>query len=355
MEWALITVAVLLFCAGILDLGKPTRLPGNEAEVFQSLDWTLVNSLKGSGSFPLWNPYLNTGLPFVADPMLHSYNPFVTLPVLLFGVSAGFKLGVVLSFLLGALGMWWLGLVLGMGRPARLWMALLFVFAGQPVARFFQGQYLFVLGFAWIPWVIAGLFRTAQTGRRRYIAITVLALGLLFFSGNAYYAFYMLFVILLFTLVMLFRFSRSKPYIRVDGRLLKSLAAIGLLALGLITVQLLPLTEMWAHLSKSMEIAGMQTVVQVFLDFTSKNSFRPDAFDVLPAARGVLRLHRANPLPGTDLLTLRHLEGQAATPSCSSSWCCCWWWSGSTWTLCPGRPFSLKHASCCSSAICCAS
>jgi len=69
-----------------------------------------------------------TGLPFVADPMLHSYNPFVTLPVLLLGVQAGFKVGVVLSFLLGALGMWWLALVLGMGRPARLWVALLFVF-----------------------------------------------------------------------------------------------------------------------------------------------------------------------------------------------------------------------------------
>ncbi len=224
-----------------------------------------------------------TGLPFVADPMLHSYNPFITLPVLMFGVQAGFKVGVVLSFLLGAWGMWWLGLVLGMGRASRLWMALLFVFAGQPVARFFQGQYLFVLGFAWIPWVIAGLFRTAQTGRRRYLAVTVFSLGLLFFSGNAYYAFYMLFVIILFALVMLFSFSRHKPYIRVDWRLLKSLAVIGALALGLIAVQLLPLTEMWGHLSKSMELAGMQTVAQIFLDYTSKNSFRPDAFDLLPA------------------------------------------------------------------------
>lgn len=283
LEWSLIAIAVLLFCAGILDLSQPTRLPGNEAEVFQALDWTLVNSLKGSGSFPLWNPYLMTGLPFVADPMLHSYNPFITLPVLIFGVQVGFKVGVVLSFLLGAWGMWWLGRVLGMGRAARLWVALLFVFAGQPVARFFQGQYLFVLGFAWIPWVIAGLFRTAQTGRRRYLAVTVFSLGLLFFSGNAYYAFYMLFVIILFALVMLFSFSRHKPYISVDWRLLKSLAVIGGLALGLIAVQLLPLIEMWGFLSKSLELAGMQTVAQIILDYTSKNSFRPDAFDLLPA------------------------------------------------------------------------
>ena len=301
---------MLLFCAGILDFSKPTRLPGNEAEVFQSLDWTLVNSLKGSGSFPLWNPYLMTGLPFVADPMLHSYNPFVTLPVLLLGVQAGFKVGVVLSFLLGALGMWWLALVLGMGRPARLWVALLFVFAGQPAARFFQGQYLFVLGFAWIPWVIAGLFRTAQTGRRRYVAVTVLSLGLLFFSGNAYYAFYMLLVLLLFALVMLFRFSRSKPYIHVDLRLLKRLAATGALALGLIAVQLLPLTEMWGHLSKSMELAGLQTVGQIFLDYTSRRLLPPGRLQPAAGARGVLRLHWTDPLPGAGAAALRHLEGK---------------------------------------------
>jgi hypothetical protein len=77
--------------------------------------------------------------------------------------------------------------------------------------------------------------------------------------------------------------SAAARYISVDWRLFKSLAVIGALALGLIAVQLLPLTEMWRHLSKSLELAGMQSVAQIFLDYTSKNSFRPDAFDLLPA------------------------------------------------------------------------
>src|SRR4030065_697238 len=104
IECALITLAVLLFCAPFLDLGSPTRLPGNEAEVFQILDWTLVNSLRQHGNFPLWNPYLHTGLPYVADPLLHVYNPVVSVPVLLLGVLDGFKVAVFLSFLIGALG-----------------------------------------------------------------------------------------------------------------------------------------------------------------------------------------------------------------------------------------------------------
>jgi hypothetical protein len=112
LEWLIIFLGVTLFCAGILDLRAPTRLPGNESEVFQMLDWTLVNSLKQYHAFPLWNIYIQSGLPYVADPMLHVYNPVVTVPVLLFGVRAGFKLGVYFSFLIAALGMWRLALTL---------------------------------------------------------------------------------------------------------------------------------------------------------------------------------------------------------------------------------------------------
>ena len=109
---------VTFFCWGFLDLRSLTNLPGNEADIFQALDWTLVNSLRKYHVFPLWNPYIMSGIPFVGDPMLHVYNPVVTLPVLLFGVRAGFKLALYFSFLTGAFGMWRLGVVLGM-RAAR--------------------------------------------------------------------------------------------------------------------------------------------------------------------------------------------------------------------------------------------
>jgi hypothetical protein len=200
---------VLLYCGSVLDLRAPTRLPGNESEVFQALDWVLVNSLR-QGDFPLWNPYLQTGLPYIADPMLHVYNPVVTLPVLLLGVRAGFKLGVFLSFLIAALGMWELGRQLGLGRAARVWTALMYTFAGQPVGRFFQGQYLFVLGFAWIPWIVAFLLQARSAGedarrRRRAMTLAALSVALLFFSGNAYYQFYMLLAGGLLALVMTLR------------------------------------------------------------------------------------------------------------------------------------------------------
>jgi hypothetical protein len=304
LEWVVIFVAVTLFCIGILDLNAPTYLPGNESEVFQMLDWTLVNSLRHYHAFPLWNIYIKSGIPYVADPMLHVYNPVVTLPVLLFGVRAGFKLGVYFSFLIAAFGMWRLAATLGMGRVTRLWTALMFAFAGQPVARFFQGQYLFVFGFAYIPWIVSSLFLVTQRRCRRDIAVAVASLGLLFFSGNAYYAFYTLLVVGLFGVVMLFRINKRPPFISLELRHTLTFLFIGILALGVIAIQLLPTVEFWPRVSKDLNLAGSQSVGQIFLDYTSKDSHRPDAYSILPASEEFYAYIGLTPFLGLALLPL---------------------------------------------------
>jgi hypothetical protein len=283
VEWALIIAGVTLFCWGILDLRSLNILPGNEAEVFQALDWTLLNSLRNYHAFPLWNQYIMSGIPYVGDPMLHVYNPLVTLPVLLFGVRAGFKLALYLSFLAGAFGMWRLGSVLGMRGAARVWMALMFAFAGQPTARFFQGQYLFVLGFAWIPWGVASLFQVVRQHRLKDIALAVVFMALLFFSGNAYYPFYMLIMALLFGLLMLPKLKRPVPFIQLPWQTTLAYILTGALALGVVAIQLLPTAEFWPRINKAMKLEGTHSLTQIFLDYTSKDTYREDAFSVLPA------------------------------------------------------------------------
>jgi len=304
LEWLIIFLAVTLFCAGILDLRAPTRLPGNESEVFQMLDWTMVNSIQQYHAFPLWNIYIQSGLPYIADPMLHVYNPVVTVPVLLLGVRAGFKLGVYFSFLIAAFGMWRLAYALGLGRAARLWTALMFAFAGQPVARFLQGQYLFIFGFAYIPWIISSLILVTQHLRRRDIAVAAGFLALLFFSGNAYYPLYTLLIIGLFMLVMLLRIRKQPPFITLDTRRTFAFLGIGALAVGMIAIQLLPTAEFWPRLSKDLNLAGSQTVKQIFLDYTSKDSMRPDAYSVLPAREEFYAYIGLTPFLGLALLPL---------------------------------------------------
>ncbi len=283
VEWAILGVVVFSFCGAFLTLGPGHVLPGNESEIVQSLDWALTTGLR-QGGFPLWNPYLRTGLPYVADPFLHVYNPLSTVPVLLFGVDDGFKIALFLSFLAAALGMWRLCLGLGFGRATRLWAALMYAFTGQAVARFFQGEYDFVLGYAWIPWVIAGVLIATRTRRRSDIALAALSGALLFVSGNVYYSYYMSFVLVLLALVTVLDVRRARPYLSLHLPRAATLALIGLLALGLIAVQLIPMADFGHNIVKVADPkgTGAQSLPQILLDYLSKDSLRPDAIKAIP-------------------------------------------------------------------------
>jgi hypothetical protein len=281
-EWGDIFLFVLFFSRGFLDLRSGRALPGTEAEVFQILDQVLINSLHSFHQFPQWNFYILGGLPYAADPMFHSFNPVITLPVLALGALDGYKVALFLSLLLAALGAWRLGKAVGMGPAGRLWSACLFVCAGQPAIRFTSGEYLFIFGFAWIPWALAGLIEAIRTRRRVHVVMAVLSLALVFLSGNVYYAVYMLLIIGLLAILLLPRFRRSLPYVYPDRKKTMILIVIGVLAFGLVAVQALPLFGLFPRLHKDMSQRDSQSLQQIVLDLTSTKIDRPDARENLP-------------------------------------------------------------------------
>ena len=280
-EFGIIFIAITIYCLGFLDFGTNNPLPGNESEVFQSLDKILEVSLKKTGEFPLWNPYFEHGFPFIADPMLHVFNPLFSIPVLLFGTLNGFKLGLYFSFLAAGFGMWWFGRILGMKAPSRVWIALMYAFAGPPVARFFQGQYLFTAGYGLLAWGLAGVIAAYKYQKPAYIGLAVLSLSLLFFTGNIYYPYYFVYVLILFGILFLFNWKDGK--LSINRRLIKTYGFIGLLALGLISIQLIPLYEFHSWFGKShLEITNSHTFYQIWLDLTSNITSRMDAKIYLP-------------------------------------------------------------------------
>jgi hypothetical protein len=280
VEWLAIIAPIWIYCLPFLDLGSLSQLPGPESESFQSFDQILELAIKRYGQFPLWNPYFFTGVPYVAHPMLHAYNPFVSIPVLLFGTMDGFKIAVFLGFVIAGLGMWWLGKEIGLSPISRVWIGLMYALCGVPAAKFIQGQYLMVLAFGWIPFSLAAILAATSRKKRKYICIAALGLALLFFSGNVYYAYYMLYVIGLFVLIQIFKFERNPIKRIIDWGNIKVLSAIGILALGLIAIQLLPLIDYRDHYIKGINTAlsDSRNLSTVFLDFVSPEPFRPGAF-----------------------------------------------------------------------------
>ncbi len=279
----LLTVGVLFFCRGILSLRTDLQLPGNESGNFQAVMQYFVQSLLQDHRLPAWNPYFRTGLPYLADPMLHIYNPVVTLPSLLFGVRIGYRIALVFSYLIAAIGMMRLGRAFGLGKLVSLWLGFMYVFAGQPTARFFQGEYLFVFGFAWIPWVFYFLVRHWQTREFKKLVYFAFALALLYLSGNAYYPFLLFWLLLIFVFLFMVRVLSQPIRLEIDGRFLVSMLIALALGGGLIALHFLPMLQSRPYLVKGEDVQGSHTLWQIWLDYTSRDTFREDAYTALPA------------------------------------------------------------------------
>jgi hypothetical protein len=281
-QWALLGGIVAIFTRPLFGTGL---LPGNEATVFEALDRVILRSLAVYGRFPLWNPYLRSGMPVIGDPMLHFADPLVFLPVVLLDVTLGFRVALALSFLAAAIGMWCLAAVLEIRGPVRFWMAVVYAFCGPAVARFYQGQYLFVFGFAWIPWVLAAVLRLAEKRRLRDAGAAAVALGLLFLAGNVYYAFFAIpAIVLLFAAKGGVRPRRGFPYVVLDGKLAALFAAAILLFLLLISPQLLPMLQVRPRLVKAVNL-GMtdsHSMPQIARDLLSRSTDRSDAGVLTP-------------------------------------------------------------------------
>jgi hypothetical protein len=78
-----------------------------------------------------------------ARAILH---PVFGLSVALLGVTDGARYALLVSLLAAAGGMWWLGVVLGLGRPGRLWASLAYALAGGVGVGWLTGRFGLDLG-----------------------------------------------------------------------------------------------------------------------------------------------------------------------------------------------------------------
>jgi 4-amino-4-deoxy-L-arabinose transferase-like glycosyltransferase len=172
-----------------------------------------------------------------ARAILH---PIFGLSAALLGVTDGARYALLVGLLAAAGGMWWLGVVLGLGRPGRLWASLAYALAGGVGVGWLTGRFGLDLGYPWIPWALACAILAVRWRRRLYAAGAAAALALIFLGGDFGLTCATLAVLALFLLVAATSLRRERPYIalRRDEALIAVL--IGLLGFGLAAVQLLP-------------------------------------------------------------------------------------------------------------------
>ncbi len=267
LELALLVAVGLSFARLIANPDPGLRPPGLEHERLSGVIIPAELGLRQFGRIPLWNPYIYTGEPLISNPFNYLFNPFASLPLILFGAVQGTKLAIVLTLLIAGLGQWSFARVLGMGTPARLTAAMLYMCSGQIVGKFNGGHFQLGVSLAWPPWVLVGVWLSMTTRKRWPKALASLAFAMLFFSGNIYYSMHTLIAA---ALIAAFLALRQKRRINWPG--LRGAALAGLFALGLSMMQFLPV---WAARDYINHPADFRMVSQHPLHVIAANYLQP--------------------------------------------------------------------------------
>ncbi len=252
-ELTLITLVALVYFSYILSarlldappnlnligLNPANRFGGLEYERLAGILIPMEIGLREYGQLPTWNSYLNTGTPLLNNAFNYLFNPFASVPVLLFGAVQGSKLAIMLGMLLAGWNMWALMKAIGVGALGRVAAGALYMLSGALIAKYYTGHFQLGLSLTWPPLVFAGLWWTLYTTDRRAPVLMAAAFALLFFSGNIYYSLHVLLCCAFITLLHLA--EREGARWRIQWVRVRRVSVGALLALGFAAIQFLPI------------------------------------------------------------------------------------------------------------------
>ncbi|MEZ4670442.1 MAG: YfhO family protein [Anaerolineae bacterium] len=197
--------------------------------------------LERFGQIPAWNPLLANGVPLINNPFNYLFNPFHSLPVLIWGGVQGSKLVMLLTFIIAGWGMWTLGYAIGFVSAARVMMALFYMLNGSLSAKFGAGHFQLANSLAWPPFVFAGLWWTLHSEKRTAPIMVGIAFALLFYAGNIYYVLHTL--VCCGVLAAVHVINRREGRWRLGNAGLGRIVTAGLFAFGLSALQFFPVWQ----------------------------------------------------------------------------------------------------------------
>jgi len=239
-ENRLVVLATGLFAAGLCFI-PPTLFESMDYVRFYEANFEFLADAVHEGRFPLWNPYIGLGRPYLADMQNAVFYP--PLYLICLGQEAGLFLLVWLHCLLAVFGMRVLAGRLRAGRWQSYFMALSYLASGALTARWMTGQILYCCALCYVPGLFGCALRTEEPWQSRRVALYGLLLGGQFLCGHP----------------QVFWFSGIGQAAFVVGRSLRlpwqaaardagrgfcQLGAACLWCLGLIVVVLLPFLEL---------------------------------------------------------------------------------------------------------------
>jgi hypothetical protein len=208
-------------------------------------------SLEADGCLPLWNPHGLTGIAWHGNPQSALFYPFNWL-YLLFDPVVVISWGMVLHQWWAGVGGYLLGRRYGFGFPAALFSGVALLAAPYALAQIGEGHYTQICLVAWIPWAFLA-YERFRRGLPGGVPLQAIALALCFFCGHAQETYYLVLCLTTFVFLDTFR-ARNMSAGVAPTKLLVSWGAVGLLTVGLVAVDLLPI---WIYTQHATRAAGL--------------------------------------------------------------------------------------------------
>ena len=241
----LLSLCVLFFWRLFFDAASIPRGGGDLVSQLYPA-YSLTAQALRDGDFPLWNPFLFSGMPLQADVQSSVFYPPNALFFLLdsrFGYRV-LELLVVFHFAFASCTMYGLCRYFKLSRLASLLGAIIFAYSGFMVAHL--GHYNMVAAAVWLPLQLLLLDRVLRSASLAAGVVLAGVLAISFFAGHPQITIYVMIALALYVVLFVVQASRSKT---TRGMIwnVSFVPAWLLLAAAFMAVQVLPSLELLQH------------------------------------------------------------------------------------------------------------
>ncbi|QDT27089.1 Bacterial membrane protein YfhO [Gimesia panareensis] len=200
--------------------------------------------------FPYWNPYSLLGMPELGNPQSSMFYP-VNWVFFFFSAATTISWVMVLHHWLAGCGAYLLARKYQLSFFSALLSGIIFLAAPYFAAKTGEGHFTAVTQIAWFPWILYG-YELLREGSRKAVPLLVIAISLAFFCGHVQELYFLLLFLsasLVVEAVLAWVGRKSlnesetvetSPPVS-GGKLLKDWGMAGLLTLGLVAIDLIPI------------------------------------------------------------------------------------------------------------------
>ncbi|MBW1855460.1 MAG: YfhO family protein, partial [Deltaproteobacteria bacterium] len=192
-----------------------------------------------SGTIPLWNPYLASGVPFLANLQGAVFYPLSIIYYIL-PFQLGFKCFIVLHYYLAGLFMFLLMRRWRYDTYSSCISALVFMFGGYMIS--ILDNVAFLTSAVWLPLIVLLFDRSLSAKKLGYLIITGVVIGLQILGGDASFYIFSTFIFMV-AYLLYYLITVKSLSMKERGKIMMFLPLAWVIGICLAAIQLIPFME----------------------------------------------------------------------------------------------------------------